>query len=66
LVLPKFLYLSGILNVKRCKTIEKEWVNYSINIDSKMVELRKLSINDNSKNNKLAMRVLEILDIIFL
>ena len=29
-----------------------------------MIELRELSINDNSKNDKLAMRVLEILDIL--
>ena len=50
--------------IKDIISIEKEWNQYAINIDSKMIELRELSINDNSKNDKLAMRVLEILDIL--
>lgn len=50
--------------IKDVISIEKEWNQYAINIDSKMIELRELSINDNSKNDELAMRVLEILEIL--
>lgn len=50
--------------IKDIRSLENNWNMYGINIDRIMVELRRLSANDTTKNNELAMKVLEILDVL--
>jgi len=45
-------------------SIKNIWEKYSLKIDILMIKLRDLSMDDKTKNIELAMRVLEILDIL--
>ena len=56
--------LDKLFNRIKEKILFSIWRVYAIHIDKKMLEYREISINDETKNNTLALRVLEILDVL--